>query len=127
MFRPWLLVYLNLTRPEKSLILLAPLARSAGGYGLCKPLETSADATGGVFETKNDPGYRSLLMMIEAGKRRLEEITRFDMPGFRPRPEYLREMKRFGILPDSFDAAKDFFDPYATDRKYWESLWHRSP
>ena len=47
------------------------------------------------------------------------------MPGFRPRPEYIREMKRFGILPVSFDAAKDPFDPYATDRKYWESLWHR--
>jgi hypothetical protein len=35
-------------------------------------------------------------------------------------------MKRFGILPESFDAAKDRLDPYATDRKYWESLWHRA-
>jgi hypothetical protein len=85
-----------------------------------------SDADGEVFKTKDDPGYQALLAMCEAGKRRLEEITRFDMPGFRPRPEYIREMKRFGILPDSFDAAKDPFDPYAIDRKYWESLWHQS-
>ena len=25
----------NLTRPEKSLLLLAPLAKEAGGYGVC--------------------------------------------------------------------------------------------
>ncbi len=36
--REWLsrhLVY-NLSRPEKSLLLLAPLSKSAGGYGFCK-------------------------------------------------------------------------------------------
>jgi hypothetical protein len=116
----------NLTRPEKSLILLAPLARSAGGYGFCRSPDASSDADSEVFRTKGDPGYQTLLAMCEAGKRRLDEITRFDMPGFRPRPEYIREMKRFGILPESFDAAKDRLDPYATDRKYWESLWHRA-
>jgi hypothetical protein len=119
-------VVFNLTRPEDSMILRAPLARDAGGLGLCKSPDAPLDAQGEVFKTKDDPGYRLLLAMCEAGKRRLDELTRFDQPGFRPRPEYFREMKRFGILPDSFDPAKDPFDPYATDRKYWESLWYRT-
>ena len=38
---------------------------------------------------------------IQAAKTELDILKRFDMPGFRPGPEYLREMKRYGILPDS--------------------------
>jgi hypothetical protein len=33
------------------------------------------------------------------------EVKRFDMPGFHPRPEYVREMKRYGVLPPTFDAT----------------------
>jgi hypothetical protein len=46
----------------------------------------------------------------------------FDMPGFRPRPEYLREMKRYGILPAAFDEVNEEADPYAIDRRYWDSF-----
>ena len=55
---------------------------------------------------------------------KLERIKRFDMPGFQPRPQYLRELRRYGILsPDHpADAA---VDPYQLDRLYWESLWHQ--
>ena len=60
------------------------------------------------------------LPMVAAGRRRLEEIKRFDMPGFRPRPEYIREMKRYGVLPTSFDAARDSIDVYDMDRRYWD-------
>ncbi len=42
------------------------------------------------------------------------------MPGFRPRPQYIREMKRYGVLPPSFDAVLDPIDPYAVDRQYWD-------
>ena len=31
-------------------------------------------------------------------RRRLDEIKRFDMPGFRPNEHYVRELKRFGVL-----------------------------
>ena len=112
----------NLTRPEKSLVLLAPLAKSAGGYGLCKPKGAPAGADSTVFATPSDPGYRAILAMCEAGKRKLDEVKRFDMPGFKPRAEYIREMIRFGILPANFDLAKDPIDVWATDRSYWESL-----
>ena len=115
----------NLTRPEHSLLLLAPLAPEAGGWGLCRDPKTSAPAK--VFADKSDPGYAALLAMCAAGRDRLEQIKRFDMPGFRPRVEYVREMIRYGVLPASFDPAKDPLDGYATDRAYWSSLWYRPP
>jgi hypothetical protein len=115
------LVY-NLSRPEKSLLLLAPLARSAGGYGLCKPAGAAAADDSQVFASREDPGYRALLAMCEAGKTKLNEVKRFDMPGFKPRAEYVREMKRYKLLPDGFDLERDSLDVYALDRKYWDSF-----
>ncbi|MHB8866976.1 MAG: HzsA-related protein, partial [Pirellulaceae bacterium] len=82
----------NLTRPAKSLILLAPLASAAGGYGLCQTSQPSQEAADAVLSGSADPDYRVLLAMCEAGHRRLGEIKRFDMPGFRPRSEYVREL-----------------------------------
>lgn len=117
------LVY-NLTRPERSLILRAPLARSVGGLGLCQPPKTINDQPGrGIFTSLDDPDYRLLLGMCVGGKERLDQFKRFDMPGFRPHPSYLREMVRYGVLPASFDPGKDAVDPYELDRRYWESLW----
>jgi hypothetical protein len=112
-------IVFNLTRPDKSLVLLAPLARSAGGYGLCRAPDAAA-GTGAVLANRADPDYRKLLAMCEAGRRKLDEIKRFDMPGFRPRPEYVREMKRYGVLPLSFDAITDPLDVYALERRYWD-------
>ncbi len=107
----------NLTRPERSLMLLAPLSRDAGGFGLC----TNADG-GPVFVDTEDPDYGRILAMCAAGKSRLEEIKRFDMSGFRPPEPYLREMLRYGVLKEAppEDAA---VDTYALDAAYWESLW----
>jgi hypothetical protein len=107
----------NLTRPDKSLLLLAPLAREAGGFQLCRQAEDPAP----VFASTDDPGYQSLLAMVTTGKEYLDTLTRFDMPNFQPHPAYIREMKRYGILPDRPDVK---IDPYETDRRYWESLWH---
>lgn len=112
-------IVFNLSRPAYSLVLLAPLAREAGGYGLCRPPGTPPNSAPPVFASTDDPDYRLILAMCQAGKRRLEEIKRFDMPGFRPRLEYLREMKRYGVLPASFDPLRDPVDVYALDRAYW--------
>lgn len=115
-------VVFNLSRPEKSLILLAPLAKSAGGYGLCKPKGAATNDDSTVFVNKDDPGYKLLMAMCEGGKHHLEEVKRFDMPGFKPRPEYVREMKRYKLLPESFDLEKDPINVYEMDRKYWDSF-----
>ena len=117
----------NLTRPEKSLILLAPLASSAGGYGACKPKGSDGKPAAGapdVFANAADPDYVKILAAIVDAKNHLDEIKRFDMPGFRPRNAWVREMKKYGILPGNLDAAVPI-DYYALERKYWESLWYK--
>ena len=119
----------NLTRPEKSLVLLAPLSRAAGGCGMPKRTK-DGKPTGEyaeVFKNTSDPDYRAVLALCAAGRERLEKIKRFDMPGFKPRPQYIREMKKYGILPASFDLAKDPVNVYELDRRYWQSLWYYPP
>ena len=108
----------NVSRPEKSLYLKAPLAKESGGFGLCVDAEGKP-----VFTSTDDPDYRKLLAMIDDGRQVLEQVKRFDMPGFRPPEPYLREMKRYGILPADFDIEKTPVDPYALDRKYWALDW----
>jgi cytochrome c553 len=116
----------NLSRPKKSLILLGPLAKEAGGYGTCKQRLKGGKSgeAAAVFKDTEDADYRKILALCEAGKRHLDTIKRFDMPGFRPKPSYLREMKRYGIL--AMDVRVDaVIDVYAADQAYWESLWYR--
>lgn len=102
----------NLSRPEKSMLLLAPLAKDKGGLAVCGKV---------VFADKNDPLYQKTLVAIEAGHKALEEGKRFDMPGFRPNRHYVREMQRFGFLPKEL-APNDPVDAYAVDRAYWNSF-----
>jgi hypothetical protein len=116
----------NLTRPKKSLILLAPLSAEAGGYGLCRQKAPSpkSQKSASVFSDTNDPDYRKILALCVAGKKHLDRIKRFDMPDFRPVPPYVREMKRYGIIPEDL-AADAKIDVYAIDREYWRSLWYK--
>jgi hypothetical protein len=110
----------NLSRPELSLMLLAPLAAEAGGYNLCRA-PGSPDAGAPLFQDGSDERYRAILAMIAAGKERLETVGRFDMPGYRPPAPYLREMVRYGILSE-IPAPGDPVDVYALDRAYWNSF-----
>ena len=107
----------NLDHPEKSLFLRAPLAKSAGGLGLCQ---------GPVFKNKQDPDYLAILARIEDASRRLQQEKRFDMPGFRPNRYYVREMQAYGILPKNL-APDAPIDPYATDQAYWRTFQFASP
>jgi hypothetical protein len=43
----------------------------------------------------------------------------------RPSPNYIREMKRYGVLPPKFNAATDAIDGYATDEAYWQLFWYQ--
>lgn len=109
----------NLTRPEKSLLLLAPLSKAAGGYGICGG---KGPAAGPIFASAADPGYQTLLASIVEAQQALSRMTRFDMPEFRPGPEYLREMTRYGILPVGWQAGVAL-DVYKLDQTYWQSFW----
>ncbi len=106
----------NLSRPEKSLFLKAPLAKEAGGFGMGKDGKA-------VFKSTDDPDYKAILAMIQDGKDVLEKVKRFDMQGFRPPKPYLREMMRYGVLPATFDLDYEPVDPYALDRRYWALDW----
>lgn len=107
----------NLNRPKLSVLLRAPLAKEAGGLGLCGAP---------VFGNGDDPDCRALLAQIEAAAADLKQLRRFDMAGFQPNAHYLREMRRFGIL-DPKVAPGAPVDPYATDQKYWRSFWYQPP
>ncbi|MBL7116103.1 MAG: hypothetical protein ISS35_10085 [Kiritimatiellae bacterium] len=74
---------------------------------------------------KPTPEYESLLSQIESHKYQLETKKRFDMPGFRPNEHYVREMKRYGILPASH-AVSDPINVYDVDQKYWRSFWYEA-
>lgn len=114
-------IVFNLTHPDQSLLLLAPLAPAAGGWGLCRDPKTKEPRS--VFTSTKDPDYKSLLAMCASGQQHLDKMKRFDMPGFRPRPDWFREMKRYGILDTDLDTAVAVVDYYNTERRYWESLW----
>ena len=115
-------VLYNLSRPPQSPLLLAPLSQQAGGWGLCVA-STAGSTAEAVFKSVDDPDYRELLASIQSGQAELDRIKRFDMPGFRPNQHYVREMKRYGILPESFDLNADAIDSYQVDRAYWRSFW----
>ena len=69
------------------------------------------------------PDYQAILEGVTEAGRHLERIKRFDMPGFVPRVDWVREMKRFGILPANHDSGAPV-DYYAAERRYWQSLWY---
>ena len=105
----------NLTRPEKSLLLRAPLAKKAGGLGLCGKT---------VFDSREDADYQALLSAVRDAAGRHREAKRFDMGGYRPNDYYLYQMVRYGIL-DAIPDPEETVDPYAVDRAYWEAFWYR--
>jgi len=106
----------NLSRPEMSPMLRAPLAKSAGGLELCRQT---------VFADTKDPVYQKILQAVQVSHQHLLAGKRFDMPGFRPNEHYIREMQRFGILPKALNP-QDPIDVYQVDRAYWDSFRYPS-
>ena len=118
-------LHFDLTKPEKSALLLAPLSQEAGGYGLCNfPSFTEGDSLVPVIPDTNDETYKTILAGIERAKTKLDEIKRFDMPDFVPRPQYVREMKKYNILPRDTDPNQ-VFNTYQLEQDYWKSLWYK--
>jgi len=119
----------NLTRPELSVQLLAPLAKKAGGWGACREISragggagTITDKVATVFASTDDPDYKTLLAAILDAKALHDSDPRWDTPGWKAPVEYIREMKRHGILPETFDREKDPLDPHETDKRYWHAV-----
>ncbi len=103
----------NLTEPENSTILLAPLSKEAGGYGLCRSEKTGEP----LFSSKEDKEYKILSEAVTNSSEYLKSIKRFDMEGFVVRKDYYREMKRYGVIDESMPIEQ--VDPYVADSIYW--------
>ena len=87
---------INLTHPANSSLLQAPLAKEAGGWGLCKERDGSP-----VLKDKNDPDYRRMWLAIETGKARLYATPRVDMSS-----EHVATMAKTVLGADVLDAGK---------------------
>jgi hypothetical protein len=107
-------ILINFTRPELSPLLRGPLSKSAGGFGSCGD---------GGFASIADPGYQQLLAGLRQGKAILDSEPRFGTPAFKPNPQYIREMKKYGVISAGFDLARQPLDYFAVDQAYWRSLW----
>ncbi|MDR0521363.1 MAG: hypothetical protein LBH00_05870 [Planctomycetaceae bacterium] len=111
-YRSWGGTAVNISNPDRSFLLRAPLAKEAGGLGLCSKI---------VFESKDDPVYQKTWQSIERAHRQLETGKRFDMPGFRPNSDYIREMQKYGFVKKDL-KADETFDYYKAERKYFDSF-----
>ena len=104
----------NISHPERSFLLRASLAKEAGGLGICSRI---------VFESKDDPVYQETLRSIQRAHQRLMEGKRFDMPGFRPNSDYIREMQKYGFVKKDL-APDELFDYYKAEREYFDSFFY---
>ena len=104
----------NFSHPELSFLLRAPLAKEAGGLGICSRI---------IFENKDDPVYRETLRSIERTHQQLIEGKRFGMPGFRPNSDYIREMQKYGFVKKDL-GSEELFDYYQAEREYFDSFYY---
>jgi hypothetical protein len=109
-------ILVNLTRPHLSPLLLGPLAKTAGGWEACGPVFTDSD----------DQDYQLLLALLKRAKTEIDVRARYATPGFRPNRQYIREMKKYGILSSDFNPA-DPLDFFRLDQAYWQSFWYDPP
>ncbi len=68
-----------------------------------------------------------MLAVFRLGKEESDKRPRYGTPGFRPNRQYIREMKKYGVLPADFDPASSPIDIFATDQAYWRTYWHTPP
>jgi mono/diheme cytochrome c family protein len=66
--------HLNLSHPERSAALQAPLAEAADGWGLC-----GDEGARPIFQDKTDPDYRQILEALQSGVVRRDEPGVFEL------------------------------------------------
>ena len=124
------LIY-NLSYPELSKAARAPLAKDAGGLGVCQaksgePVFRDEDRPGlsghrrrGGPWPKTHPGREQPLLHdpSQSEQRRNCPVQ------FVPRRDYVREMIRYGVLPVNHDFTASV-DPFELDKAYWRTFWY---
>lgn len=108
----------NLTYPENSAVLKAPLSAKAGGR--------AGDGRHPViFTSRDDSRYQTILKAINKAKNYVEtQNPRYDSPNYKPKGAYLKAMKRYGIIKgDNFEN----FNAFECDKKYWDKVTAPKP
>jgi len=124
----------NMTEPEKSLLLLAPLSKDAGGMGLCRKglaksavrgrHDTSKMPPAKVFASTDDPDYQALLAELTRMSRYLKQRCTYPhAENWRPVGDYIRAMKLYGVLGEDYDYEKNPLDPFAIDEAYYQLFY----
>ena len=75
--------WINLTHPQWSRVLTAPLAKTAGGIELCRPKDGNEPE---MFADTGDPDFQTMLAAIEQGREDLYAKPSVDMPNAKPLP-----------------------------------------
>jgi hypothetical protein len=78
-----------------------------------------------VFRDRTDADYQALLAGLREGKSLLDSEPRYGTPHFQPNPQYVREMRKYGMLPTPFNPTNNRLDVLDTDQRYWESFWYQ--
>ncbi|MCX6996701.1 MAG: hypothetical protein NTV49_06360, partial [Kiritimatiellaeota bacterium] len=118
-FPGWSSLLVDLTQPEYSLALRAPLAKAAGGLGWCQQSDGQP-----VFASKDDPNYKIMAARIpkpDASGR--VPVNSFEWPGFQPAARYLEMMQKFGALRPDFDPEREQLDLQALDENYYRLFY----
>lgn len=131
--------HINLDYPEKSLLLRAPLAKTAGGLGWCRNAKAESsrqwygipkpadNPPALVFEDVNDSDYGKLLASLQGASRYFKtELKRFNVPGFVPNRNLFNNLVRSGVVPAGHDPARAGWDPYRIDELYFRHAAHLS-
>ncbi len=108
-------VLLNVTDPEHSRLLLGPLPKEAGGWGTCQHKFTGTD----------DKAYQGLLYGLKKAKESATQKPLYGMSTFRPNRQFIREMKRFGVLAADFNPSRDPIDFFDIEQEYWQLFWYQ--
>ncbi len=122
--------------PEMSVLLRAPLAKEAGGLGLCKAipdeimkqkkaggalLDCSGFPSANVFKDTTDPDYQAMLASLKDLSEKYQanppdkHVERID-------GSYLKEMLRLEVMdPAQIEKAS----PFEIDQAYYESVYEK--
>jgi hypothetical protein len=118
----------NISNPLTSLLLLAPLSKDDGGLGLCRDKTTRREDRHrkapriDIFADRNDPDYQQLEKVLTAyGRAQMVNPRQWGTPAWQPPDYYIGEMKRYGVLPDNWQAT-DKTDWFEIDKRYYRTI-----
>jgi hypothetical protein len=114
-------IVVNADHPEKSLLLLAPLAKKAGGYATASEADVKAGKVKAcpiLFSSAADADYQAIL----AGLPRVPPSDRSGLVSVGKGGAGAR-LREFGFIPESLPDKWGRVNIHPIWEQYWKSLW----